>query len=119
MQDDAHARQIISHVRGRKEVTYVLVSKPVPGGFLTCIVGHTKALSINFVKQGGTRFSIESFTGYAWLPYSLPPFIPSCGYFQGIPSSYWSNDDVINTSYCFLLRPHLLQMSHSISGIPT
>ena len=29
---------------------------------------------------------------------------PPHGYFQGIPSSHWSIDDVIVMSYCFLLR---------------
>ena len=51
-QHDTHTRQIISRVHRHEEVTYVFIGEPVPSGLLTHVMGHTKALSINFIKQG-------------------------------------------------------------------
>ena len=49
-QGNARARQIIPCVCGHVEVAYVLVSQPAPGGLLSCIIGHAKALPIDFMK---------------------------------------------------------------------
>ena len=51
-QHDTHARWIISHVCRCKEITYVFIGEPAPSGLLTHIVGHAKALSIDFIEQG-------------------------------------------------------------------
>ena len=72
----------------------MLGGQPSPHGFLGRIIGHAEAFPIYLKEEGWHHFSIETFSGYGWLIYSAVPFMPSCGLSQGIPSSYWSNDDV-------------------------
>ena len=44
---------------------------------------------------------------------------PPCGVFPGDSLFSMSIDDIITTSFCFLLRLHPLGMSHPIRGFPT
>ena len=79
------------------EVTYMLGGEPAPGGFLSHIVGHAKMLPLYIMEEGGCQaLHLDFFLQVMHdLIYSAPPFMPSHGFSLGIPSPYWSNDDVI------------------------
>ena len=79
---------------GCVEVTYVLGGQPSPCGFLGHVVGHAKVFPVYFEEEGWCKLLHRTFCRLCLTDYSAPPFMPCHGLFQGIPSSYWSSDDV-------------------------
>ena len=73
----------------------MLGGQPLPHGFLGCVIGHTKAFLIYLKEEGWHPLLHLNFLQVMLGQFTQrPPFMPSHGLFQGIPSSYWSNDDI-------------------------
>ena len=83
-------------MRVHVEVADILGCQPSPHGFLSHIIGHTEALPVYLLEEGRCQLlhpddflqvMLDRFTQLLLL-------CPPIGFSTGIPSSYWSNDDV-------------------------
>ena len=107
------------------EVAYMLGSQPLPRGFLSHVIGHAKVLPVYLMEEGSHQLlHPDNFLQVMHDQFTqLPSFMPSHGLFHGIPSSYWSNDDITplpakalpslgepSNQGCYLLRLDFVHM---------
>ena len=71
----------------------MLGHEPMPGGLLSHIIGHAKALPVYLVEEGWCQ--VLHFCRLCMTDLLSSSFYALPWVFPGIPSSYWPNDDVI------------------------
>ena len=78
------------------EVAYMLGSQPSPRGFLGHIIGHAEAFPVYLKEEGWCQLlHLDNFLQVMLDQFTqLLLLCPLSGLFHGIPSSYWSNDDI-------------------------
>ena len=109
---DAWAWWVNLGLRGPIEVTYML-----GGGFLSRVVGCTKALPVYLMEEGWCQdLHLDSFLQV--MHDQFTQFLLLCP-FMGFPQGYLLPIGPMMTSHRFLPRPRLLQVSHPINIVLT
>ena len=57
-------------------------------------MGNTKVFPVYLKEEGWCQLLHLTFCRLCLTDYSVPTFMPSHGLSHGIPSSYWSYDDI-------------------------